>query len=178
MKLTRAMLSDEQYHKAPLWFVFPDFAGRPRALAGIVNTAQGRGRLTLWGFSVYQRKGAYRTIGQPLDEYIVGKDWHCYTTRAEMLEHPGIIVDAEKMPSDHWLATQVREGVLRAEKRPTAKTLTAEQYVEAARSAGLLAELCVLVDYDPDVGKVEEHWEPKYMHFARALFNTGGHRAA
>lgn len=177
MKLTRAQLSDEQYHRAPLWFIFPDYAGRPRLLPAILNTAQGRGRLTLWGYSVWKRQGGYRTIGQPLDDYAADKPWTCYTTKAEALAHPGVIVP-DAMPSDHWLVTQAREGVIRAVKPATAKTLTPEQYVEAARSAGLLPELCVLVDYDPDVGSVEEHWEPKYMHFVRELLNIGGHRAA
>ena len=36
-----------------------------------------------------------------------------------------------------------------------------ELIVSYAREAGCLAELCVLVDYDPDVGRVPEHWAPK-----------------
>lgn len=36
-----------------------------------------------------------------------------------------------------------------------------ELIVNYAHEAGLLAELCVLADYDPDVGRVPEHWIPK-----------------
>lgn len=36
-----------------------------------------------------------------------------------------------------------------------------ESVVNFARESGQLAELCVLVDYDPDVGRVPEHWIPR-----------------
>lgn len=47
--------------------------------------------------------------------------------------------------------------------------LTDEQYVNAARSAGLLAELCIFSEYDPDVGRVPGHWKPRFMDFANTL---------
>jgi hypothetical protein len=36
-----------------------------------------------------------------------------------------------------------------------------ELIVSYAREASCLAELCVLVDYDPDSGRVLERWVPK-----------------
>jgi hypothetical protein len=175
MKLTRAQLNDPQYHRAPLWFVFPDYADRPRTLAAIVHAEAGS--LTIWGFSIWKRAGAYRTIGAHFDTYVANaKEWSCYTTREEMLAHPGVIVDGT-FPTENWLATHVKLGAIRVIKPATPGTLTPEQYVEAARSAGLLPELCVLAEYDPDVGRADEHWQPRYMAFARALLNTGGHRA-
>lgn len=37
-----------------------------------------------------------------------------------------------------------------------------ESIVKFARESGQLAELCVLVDYDPSIGRVPEHWVPRY----------------
>jgi hypothetical protein len=48
-------------------------------------------------------------------------------------------------------------------------TITDEQYIEAARKTDCLAELCRFSEYDPDVGRVPEHWLPKYMPFVDAL---------
>lgn len=36
-----------------------------------------------------------------------------------------------------------------------------ETIVEYAHVHDCLPELCNYVDYDPDVGRVPEHWEPK-----------------
>jgi hypothetical protein len=33
--------------------------------------------------------------------------------------------------------------------------------VSYASKHGMLPELCVLVDYDPDIGQVPEYWRPK-----------------
>ena len=33
--------------------------------------------------------------------------------------------------------------------------------VSFATEHGMLPELCVLVDYDPDIGQVPEYWRPK-----------------
>jgi hypothetical protein len=190
MKLTRAQLNDPQYHGMPLWFVIDDYDHRPRMQAAIVKLNDGV--LTVWGYSTWKQQGAYRTIGMAFDKWTSGRPqfcgnmtvaspakWTCYTTKAEMFAHEGVVeADPKRLPSDNWLKTQVAAGLLRAEKSATAKTITESQYVEAARSAGLLAELCILVDYDPDVGSVNEHWEPRYMQFARELLNSGGHRAA
>lgn len=37
-----------------------------------------------------------------------------------------------------------------------------ESIVKFARDTDMLAELCVLVDYDPDIGRVAEHRIPRY----------------
>lgn len=44
---------------------------------------------------------------------------------------------------------------------PRKLTALEESVVAFASEQGQLAELCVLVDYDPDVGRVPEHWVPR-----------------
>lgn len=61
------------------------------------------------------------------------------------------------MPASPVASNNEREG------------LTDAQYVNAAQSAGLLAELCIFSEYDPDVGRVPGHWKPRFMHFANIL---------
>jgi hypothetical protein len=46
------------------------------------------------------------------------------------------------------------------------------RYIQAARKVGCLAELCSFSEYDPDVGRVPEHWKPRFMSFARALVGS------
>lgn len=43
--------------------------------------------------------------------------------------------------------------------------------IEEARKADCLAEVCNLIDYDPDVGRVPEHWrvKPYILQIARAV---------
>lgn len=37
-----------------------------------------------------------------------------------------------------------------------------QRVIDAAREIGFMAELCDLVDYYTDTGKVPEHWRAKY----------------
>lgn len=54
-----------------------------------------------------------------------------------------------------------------------------ESIVIFARETGQLAELCQLVDYDPDIGRVTEHWIPKVeaLTLAKHLMALAGHGA-
>lgn len=42
--------------------------------------------------------------------------------------------------------------------------------VEGARKFECLGDWCLLIDYDPDVGKVPERWEPQYDVFHAASY--------
>lgn len=52
------------------------------------------------------------------------------------------------------------------------------QIVDFCRKNDCLSELCDLVDYDPDIGRVPEHWVPKLYvlelvrHFHRGYTNS------
>jgi hypothetical protein len=52
------------------------------------------------------------------------------------------------------------------------------QIIEFARKNDMLAEVCHFVDYDPDVGRVPEHWRVRYqvMAIARALARPDPYR--
>jgi hypothetical protein len=56
-----------------------------------------------------------------------------------------------------------------------------KQYVEIAEKFGLVADLCRLVAYDPEVGDVPENWRASYLQFfeaARALGAIPGTRTS
>lgn len=44
--------------------------------------------------------------------------------------------------------------------------------VAAARKHDCLAEVCILKDYHPDFGRVEEYWQPRcfFMDIAREVY--------
>jgi hypothetical protein len=55
------------------------------------------------------------------------------------------------------------------------------QYVKLAEADGRLGDLCSLNEYDPDKGRVPEHWQPRFRQFFAAAVNFGvarGLRAA
>jgi len=53
----------------------------------------------------------------------------------------------------------------------------AVKYVELAENHGLLAEMCRLVDYEADKGRVPEYWKPLYLPFFEAAAQLGAARA-
>ena len=46
-----------------------------------------------------------------------------------------------------------------------------KRIVEYARQIEALPELCTLVDYEPDIGRVSEYWKPTAL--SLALFKEG-----